>query len=70
MSIKIIQNSLTDQLQPNKTSQSISSAMSDILLLCVVVALFYSTTLINTVNGNCPQGIILKYHFPLVIIIL
>ena len=23
----------------------------------VVVALFYSTILINTVNGNCPQGI-------------
>ena len=30
------------------------------ILLCVVVALFYFTTLINAVNGNCPQGITFK----------
>ena len=35
--------------------------MSDIFLLSVVVALFYFTTLINTVNGNCTQGITFKY---------
>ena len=33
----------------------------------VVGALFYSTILINTVNGNCPQGIhlYLNISFPL-----
>ena len=33
----------------------------NLLLLCIVLSLFYSISLINTVNGNCPQGIIFKY---------
>ena len=37
---------------------------SNPLLLCVVVALFYNASLINSVNGNCPQGFTIKIFFP------
>ena len=50
-------HSLTDQQDRQPTEKTFFNHHEfNLLLLCIVVGLIYSTTLINTVNGNCPFG--------------